>query len=216
VPPLARNRIALRLRSNDRACLVIPGADPATLARLIRLAWQEVKQLAMSTATRRRPLPALAFLLALSVLTGIVWWRVLHRPEPAGSAGTPAVSQRATCTPAVNAIRLPTPASVTVVVLNGSGRDQLATKVSGQLKSRGFKTGTPLTAPTPLSGVGEIQYGTAGRAGATLLGYHLPGAKLTPVSRAGARINLVLGSGFRSLAPADSVKRAVASASKPC
>jgi hypothetical protein len=171
----------------------------------------------MSTATRRRPLPALAFLLALSVLTGIVWWRVLHRPEPAGSTGKPVAGQTAaSCTPGVTAIRLPRPASVTVVVFNGSGRDQLATKVTGQLKSRGFKTGTPLTAPTPLSGVGEIRYGTAGRAGATLLGYHLPGAKLTPENRAGTRINLVLGSGFRSLASADTVTRAVAGLGKHC
>jgi hypothetical protein len=170
----------------------------------------------MSTATRRRPLPALAFLLALSVLTGIVWWRVLHRPEPAGTAGTPVAGQTATtCTPGASAIRLPKPASVTVVVLNGAGRDLLATRVTGQLKSRGFKMGTPGTT-SALSGVGEIRYGTAGRAGATLLGYHLPGAKLTPTNRPDTRINLVLGSGFRSLAPADTVSRAVAGASKPC
>jgi hypothetical protein len=173
----------------------------------------------MSTATRRRPLPALAFLLALSVLTGIVWWRVLHRPEPAGTTGTarpPVAGQTATtCTPSANAIRLPTPASVTVVVLNGAGRDLLATKVTSQLKSRGFKMGAPGTT-SALSGVGEIRYGTAGRAGATLLGYHLPGAKLIPTNRPDTRINLVLGSGFRSLAPADTVGRDVAAASKPC
>jgi hypothetical protein len=171
----------------------------------------------MSTATRRRPLPALAFLLALSVLTGIVWWRVLHRPEPVGTPGTPVAGQTATtCTPGARSIRLPKPGSVTVVVLNGSGRDQLATKVTGQLKDRGFKTGTPATAPTPLSGVADIRYGTSGRAGATLLGYHLPGAKLTAMNRPDARITLVLGSGFRSLAPADTVSRAVTAAGKPC
>jgi hypothetical protein len=171
----------------------------------------------MSTETRRRPLPALAFLLALSVLTAIVWWRVLHRPEPASTAGKPVVGQTASsCTPGATTIRLPKPASVTVVVFNGSGRDQLAAKVTGQLKSRGFKTGTPLTAPTPLSGVGEIRYGTAGRAGATLLGYHVPGAKLAPTNRPDAKINLVLGSGFRSLSPAGTVSRVVAAAGKHC
>jgi hypothetical protein len=169
----------------------------------------------MSTDTRRRPLPALAFLLALSVLTGIVWWRVLHRPEPAGSAGTQTASQPATCTPAAHAIRLPTPASVTVTVLNGTGRDLLATRVTNQLKSRGFRTGTP-GSTSPLAGVGQIRYGTASRAGATLLGYHVPGAKLTPTKRADASITLVLGSSFHALAPADTVKRAVAGASKPC
>jgi hypothetical protein len=111
---------------------------------------------------------------------------------------------------------LPTPASVTVVVLNGAGRDRLAARVTGQLKSRGFKTGTPGTT-SALTGVGEIRYGSAGRAGATLLSYHLPGAKLTPTSRADARINVVLGAGFRALAPTDKVSRAVAAAAgKSC
>jgi len=169
----------------------------------------------MSTATRRRPLPALAFLLALSVLTGIVWWRVLHRPEPAGTPGTPVAGQTASCTPAASAIRLPKPASVRVVVLNGAGRDLLATRVTGQLKSRGFTMGTPGTT-SALTGIGEIRYGTTARAGATLLSYHLPGAKLTPTNRPDARINLVLGSGFRALAPADAVSRAVAAATKSC
>jgi hypothetical protein len=169
----------------------------------------------MPTATRRRPLPALAFLLALSVLTGIVWWRVLHRPEPTETARTPVVGQSAACTAGATAIRLPAPASVRVVVLNGAGRDLLATKVTSQLKSRGFTMGTPGTTAA-LSGVGEIQYGTSGRAGATLLSYHLPGAKLTPVSRTDARVSLVLGSGFRALAPTDTVERAVAGAPKPC
>jgi len=169
----------------------------------------------MSTATRRRPLPALAFLLALSVLTAIVWWRVLHRPEPAGTASPATTSSAASCTPGAKAVRLPTPASVTVVVLNGTRRDQLATKVSDQLKSRGFATGTPGNT-TPLTGIGEIRYGAAGRAGATLLSYQLPGAKLKPATRTGARIELVLGAAFRSLAPADAATRAAAGASKPC
>ena len=101
------------------------------------------------------------------------------------------------------------------MVLNGAGRDLLATKVTSQLKGRGFTMGTPGTT-TALSGVGEIRYGTAGRAGATLLSYHLPGAKLAPASRPDAKINLVLGSGFRSLASADTVERAVAGVGKPC
>ena len=169
----------------------------------------------MSTATRRRPLPALAFLLALSALTGIVWWRVLHRPEPSDTGRTPTSSQSSRCTPGAGAIRLPNPASVAVTVLNGAGRDRLATQVTGQLKSRGFKVGTPGTT-SALAGVAEIRFGTAGRAGATLLSYHLPGAKLTPANRSGASVEVVLGSGYRSLATAETASRAVAAAAKPC
>jgi hypothetical protein len=169
----------------------------------------------MSAATRRRPLPALAFLLALSILTGIVWWRVLHRAESGETARTPGPTQSAPCTSGAKAVRLPTPRSVTVTVLNGAGRDQLANNVSSQLKSRGFTVGTPGNTPA-LTGVGEIRFGTPGRAGATLLSYYLPGAKLTPATRRDARIEVLLGSGFRSLATADTVNRAVASAAKGC
>lgn len=170
----------------------------------------------MSTATRRRPLPALAFLLALTALTSIVWWRVLHRPEPSETAGTPTPSQSRQCTPGAKAIRLPTPGGVTVTVLNGAGRDRLATQVTAQLKSRGFKVGTPGTT-SALAGVAEIRFGAAGRPGATLVSYHLPGAKLAPASRSGAGVEVVLGAGYRSLAAADTASRAVAAAAgKAC
>jgi hypothetical protein len=171
----------------------------------------------MSTATRRRPLPALVFLLALTVLTGIVWWRVLHRPDGTNTTSSPSGSSTAPvrCTPGAQAVRLPTPASVTVVVLNGAGRDLLATKVTSQLKSRGFTVGTPDTTAS-LAGVGEIRYGTAGRAGATLLSYYLSGAKMVPASRQDAKVEVVLGTGFRALAAPQTVSRAVASATRRC
>jgi hypothetical protein len=169
----------------------------------------------MSTATRRRPLPALAFLLALSILTAIVWWRVLHRAEPTSTAQGPAPSQSARCSPASKGIRLPEPSAVTVTVLNGAGRDGLATRVTGQLKSRGFAVGTPGTTAA-LTGVAQIRYGTAGRSAATLLSYYLPGAKLAAASRRDAKLELVLGSGFTSLATDATVKRAVATATKSC
>ncbi|MEO6501253.1 MAG: LytR C-terminal domain-containing protein [Jatrophihabitantaceae bacterium] len=170
----------------------------------------------MSTATRRRPLPALAFLLALSALTGIVWWRVLHRPEPSDNASSPLPTQSSQCAPGSKAIRLPTPAAVTVTVLNGAGRDRLATQVTGQLKSRGFKVGTPGTT-SALTGVAEIRFGAAGRAGATLLSYHLPGSKLAPGNRSGAQVEVVLGAAYKSLATTETASRAVAAATgKSC
>lgn len=170
----------------------------------------------MSVETRRRPLPALAFLLALSALTGIVWWRVLQRPDTSQpTTRTPVTAQSSRCTPGAKSVRLPTPASVTVVVLNGAGRDLLATKVSSQLKARGFTVGTPDTTAA-LAGVGEIRYGAAGRPGATLLSYYLPGARLAPVNRPDVKVEVVLGSGFQSLASADTVKRAIAAANKSC
>jgi hypothetical protein len=168
----------------------------------------------MSAASRRRPLPALAFLLVLSVLTAIVWWRVLHRPDDTTQSSTPTVVQPVKCTPGRKPT-LPAPASVTVVVLNGAGREGLASTVSGQLKTRGFAVGKPDNAPA-LASTGEIRYGAAGRTGATLLSYYLPGAKLVAGSRPDARIDLVLGSKFSALATPAAVTRAEAAAKKSC
>jgi hypothetical protein len=171
----------------------------------------------MAVSTTRRPWPALVFLLVLSVLTAIVWWRVLHRPDASSStAPPPSTAAPLTCTPGGKAVRLPAPNTVLVVVLNGANRDQLASQVTAQLKARGFRTGTPTNAPSVLSGTAEIQFSTASRAGATLLSYYIPGARLVPGNATGSTINLVLGTGFKALAAQATVNNAVAKANKAC
>jgi hypothetical protein len=171
----------------------------------------------MAVSTTRRPLPALVFLLVLSVLTAIVWWRVLHRPDASSSTASPPPGSAAplTCTPGGKAVRLPAPNTVSVVVLNGANRNQLAAQVTAQLKARGFRTGTPDNAPV-LSGTAEIQFSTANRAGATLLSYYVPGARLVAGSATGSTITLVLGTGYKALAAQATVNQAVAKANKPC
>jgi len=171
----------------------------------------------MAVSTTRRPLPALVFLLVLSVLTAIVWWRVLHRPDASSSTASPPPSTAAplTCTPGGKAVRLPAPNAVTVVVLNGANRNQLAAQVTAQLKARGFRTGNPDNAPI-LSGIAEIQFSTAQRAGATLLSYYVPGARLVAGNAGGSSITLVLGTGYKALAAQATVNQAVAKANKPC
>lgn len=172
----------------------------------------------MSTSTTRRPLPALAFLAILTVVTAIVWWRVLHRPVDGSTSAvaTHPPSVAVTCAPGGKAIKLPAASAVTVDVLNGANRYQLATTISGQLKSRGFAVGKPGDSPVPLTGIAEIQFGSAGRAGATLLSYYLPGAKMVAEKRADAAIQLVLGAQFKALASSAAVTSAVATAKKPC
>jgi hypothetical protein len=169
----------------------------------------------MSATTTRRPLPALAFLLVLTVLTAIVWWRVLHRPDSSTGSQNPVVVQPTRCTPGAKAVALPKPSAVTVQVLNGAGRDQLAGTVTALLKARGFKTGKPDDAAA-LSGVGQIQFGPTGKAGATLVSYYLPGATLVSQRRSDAGVTVVLGSGYKALASAATVSKAVSQASKPC
>ncbi len=169
----------------------------------------------MSASTSRRPLPAIAFLLILSILTVIVWWRVLHRPDAASQTAGPTPSHSASCAPAAKALTLPSPGAVTVNVRNGADRYQLATKVTGELKSRGFKVGQPGDAP-PLTGTAEIRSGIAGRPGATLLSYYVPGAKLVTIKRSDTNVDLILGSGYSVLAPQTTVTKAVAKSRKPC
>lgn len=171
----------------------------------------------MSASTSRRPLPAIAFLLLLSILTVIVWWRVLHRPDAASEGAGTSTSHSATCSSAAKPVSpLPSPGAVTVNVRNGAGRDQLATKVTNELKSRGFKVGQPGDAGSPLAGTAEIRYGAVGEPGATLLSYYLPGAKLVTIKRSDKNLDLILGSSFDSLASSTTVSKAVAKATKAC
>ena len=173
----------------------------------------------MPTSTTRRPLPALAFLLALTVLTAIVWWRVLHRDTGASATHTPAAVARptasSTCT-AHKPVTLPKPAAVTVQVLNGNGQSGLAATVAGQLKSLGFANTSYGNAGSTIASVGELHYGAAGAQSGKLLSYYLPGFKLIPVSRAGASVDVVLGQAYKGLASPASVKAALAKAAKPC
>jgi hypothetical protein len=169
----------------------------------------------MPATSTRRPLPALAFLLALSVLTAIVWWRVLHRDNSSAATSAPPAPVP-TCASAGNAVVLPKPAKVSVTVYNAAGKDGLAAAVSSQLTKDGFAMKSPQTASNQLSSVGEIHYGRAGKSGATLLGLYVPGSKLVLVSRSDAGVDLYLGSGYRTLASASTAKAAEAKLAKPC
>ncbi|MGX7679861.1 LytR C-terminal domain-containing protein [Jatrophihabitans sp. DSM 45814] len=168
----------------------------------------------MSASTTRRPLPALAFLVALSVLTAIVWWRVLHRDD-ASSATKTTVTHAPTCAATGAKVVLPKPAAVTIKVLNGNGLTGLAASVSAQLHTRGFVTAGTGDANTMI-GIGEIHFGPKGKNGATLLSFYVPGAKLVSISRADASVDLVLGQAYKSLATNQTVLAAEARAAKPC
>jgi hypothetical protein len=177
----------------------------------------------MPASTSRRPVPALAFLLALTVLTAIVWWRVLHRDETnATTTGTVKTTQAPTCTPQGAKIVLPKPSSVTVKVRNGAGRDGLAGSVLSQLKSRGFATSTKDTITsqaeltTLATEVAEIRFGPSGKNAATLLSYYFTGSKLVPISRSDASVDVVLGKKFGNLAPQSKVAAAQAKVKKTC
>jgi LytR cell envelope-related transcriptional attenuator len=159
----------------------------------------------MAASTARRPLPALAFLLALSLLTALVWWRVIHRSDSAAAALPTCTSSS---TPTVTVV--PASASVLVNVLNSTDTNGLAGKVTGLLAADGFKTGTPGndSGPrSPVTGVAEIRFGPTGAAGAKLLSFYVPGAILVPDTRSDSSVDLAIGAKYTALAsPADVAK----------
>lgn len=161
----------------------------------------------MTSPPRRRPLPALVFLVALTLLTALVWWRVLSRDESQAS-------DQAVCPTSSPSSRsgtvLPRPAQVHLTVLNSTSRNQLAHSVAAALGKNGFKidkiandTGNPV-----IKGVAEIRYLPNAKPGATLVSYYVTGAKLVPVtSKSNTTPALVvsLGKSFKKLATADAV-----------
>jgi hypothetical protein len=149
---------------------------------------------AMSEPVRRRPLPALIGLLALTLLTALVWWRVANRSTDA--AGSPSCA--ATPTQTV----LPAPSAVSVSVLNSTTRSGIAKAAYLTLKADGFAvniygndTGHPV-----LPGVAEIRFGPDQKAAATLLSYYFPGASLAPQAQSQPSLIVSLGLKYSAVA----------------
>jgi hypothetical protein len=162
----------------------------------------------MARSVTRRPLPALVSLLALLLLTALVWWRVLHRGDGKHVVG-------AVCpTPTVVAI-LPAPASVTVQVLNATARSGIAAKARTTLIGDGFNIPT-LAAndkrKVKVPGTAEIRYGPKGKQGASLLRYYFPGAKMVVTTSTKPTVVVSLGSRYRTVASATAVQTALKAA----
>jgi hypothetical protein len=192
----------------------IPTAYPVTISHLPpctekggRAATAGAEEVdAVPSTTTRRPLPALVALVALLLLTGIVWWRVLHR-----GGATNAAAQCSTHTSAP-AITLPAPQQVSIRVLNSTSRSGIASRARTTLASDGFNIPRAAGNDNPKShirGVAEIRYGPGAAKGAQLLHYYLPGALMVTTQSKGSTIILSLGDKYRSVASASSVTAAL-------
>jgi hypothetical protein len=157
----------------------------------------------MDRPSARRPLPALAFLLALSLLTALVWWRVIHRAD----SGHPQ-AQRTCPTPSASVV--PPSGSVTVHVLNSTDRNNLARNVASTLGHLGFKVADVGNDPNLVTGVAEIRYGSKGGAAAKLVSFYLPGAKLVARQSSDSDVEISLGAKFKSVATATQAKKTMA------
>jgi hypothetical protein len=170
----------------------------------------------MASSKGRKPLPALAFLLALSLLTGLVWWRVIHRSDSANASPSCTTSASPSATPTPQVSSVPAAANVVVNVLNSTQRAQLASQVSALLRKDGFLTGTPdndRTARAPVTGTAEIRYGPVAAEAAKLLSFYVTGAVMVlDTSRTSTRVDLALGAKYTGLVAAADVKKALAAA----
>lgn len=164
----------------------------------------------MTGPLARRPLPALIALLALLVLTALVWWRVLHR---GGGQSAEASPTQTTCpsAPAPSAT-LPAPERITVHVLNATKRSGIAGRARTTLAGAGFNVPKPAANDNPkkkIPGVAEIRFARKWRSEAVLLRYYVPGAKLVPIHTKSAVVVLSLGQKYHGIKPAAAVHTAL-------
>lgn len=144
----------------------------------------------------RRPLPALIALVALTLLTALVWWRVLNRDHHTSHSA--ASCDHATSGQTV----LPSPRTVTVFVLNSTNRAGLAKTTAAALSKSGFKvsgygndTGNPV-----IAGVAEIRFSTDQKNAATLLGFYITRSKLVPLPATSTqKLEISLGQQFKAV-----------------
>jgi len=145
---------------------------------------------AQYTLRLRRALPALVFLLVLSVLAGVTWLKVIDGVDDRAAAVACGTSQVSSSKPQVR-------------VYNATAREGLARTVAGQLVGRGYAIvatdNDPLSGIRPVEGSAEVRYGPAGARQAALVRRQVPGATLYKDARQGSIVDLVLGEKFRRL-----------------
>lgn len=159
---------------------------------------------------KRRPLPALVCLLALTLLTALVWWRVLNRDSGSAKSSSSCDTKKSSQTV------LPRPGSVTVFVLNSTNRAGLAKSAAAALGKAGFKvsgygndTGNP-----PIAGAAEIRFSSDEKDAATLLGYYVTHAKMVPLpGTSSQKLEVSLGNQFKAVTSAAGVASAMQAAS---
>lgn len=167
----------------------------------------------MTAPERRRPLPALAFIGALCLLTALVWFRVLHRNDSVAQTPPSTACPTTATTPVVGAKVLPLPKKVSVLVLNSTQRDGIATTTKKALHQEGFVV-TDAADDKPaygghgvIKGVAEIRYGPALKPAAELLRYFFPGAALKATDSSSGVVTVSLGAAYTKVVPFTAVRK---------
>lgn len=168
----------------------------------------------MASTLTRRPVPALVALLALLLLTGLVWWRVLNR-DSSGST-TKACSTPSSSTPSTLQT-LPAPSTITAQVLNSTDRSGIAAQARTTLVGLGFQVPAVATNDAPqfhnkIPGVGQIRFGPGADKAARTLSFYLPGATLVPTASKTSTVVVSLGTKYHAIATAAQAAAAMAKA----
>jgi hypothetical protein len=169
----------------------------------------------MSSGVTRRPLPAVVALVALLVLTGLVWWRVLNRGSGSGhpQAGRTGSCATHTSPPPSSSSTLPAPDAVTIVVLNSTNRPGIAGRAQAALVKDGFRSprpaGNDVAHHNKIKAVALIQYGPTTKRAATLVHYYFPGAVLQETHRKHSDVTISLGKRYRRVASPGRVRAAM-------
>jgi len=175
---------------------------------------------------RRNARPAIVVLLALTVLSGLVWTMALTRPTevreavvcnpplpPQPGAEPPSLGEPVSRSSMVHV----GPAKLIdtrVHVLNASGHGGQAAEVADALRDLGFAGPTaandPVYANTRLTCQGQIRFGEAGQAGAAAVWLVAPCTELFKDDRADDSVDLVLGTEFTALTHSDDIDTVLA------
>lgn len=155
----------------------------------------------------RRPLPPLIFLLVLALVSLAVWWNVLRTERQEAAEQAAACESVAEAAPPTDL----EPGDITLRVFNATDTAGLAQTVATALAERGFVIAEVANDPTEreVTGVGELRYGARGSEAARYMQVYLPGAGDYQDVRADARVDLVVGPEFTTLASAEEVAAAL-------
>ncbi|QKW10963.1 LytR C-terminal domain-containing protein [Streptomyces sp. NA04227] len=163
--------------------------------------------------------------IASAAALGMVGWGTLQLIDVFSGGGDSASASAPDCGPkasasasasasAKSARPLPEPGRVTVNVFNATPRGGLAKKTADELKKRGFKIGEVGNATKEFDkkvpGTGLLLGSPASLdTSLPVLGSQLPGAQKRADTRSGAKVDLIIGTAFKQLAPKAEAARAL-------
>lgn len=174
---------------------------------------------------RRNYLPGIYALLALLVITAVVWAIALTRPADVREAAVcnpppqptdpaqPRLGEQVSRT-TMSGVAPTKLAETKIRVLNASGQGGQAAEVAGALRDLGFAQPTaandPVYATTRLTCQGQIRFGKSGQAAAAAVWLVAPCVELFQDGRGDDSVDLAIGTDFTTLTHSDDIDAVLA------